>query len=232
MSDRTKKLFGIGCIGILISLIFMMLTKMVDVQAIGPEGSSVGSARLNGAVRDLIGHHSFWETLTDLLGYLAILICCFFGLIGLLQLIRERSLTRVDPRILLLGIFYIAVILIYVIFEIFPVNYRPILEDGKLEASFPSSHTMLTLCVMLSAVPVLKRIMKIETVTATASLALPVLAGLAVIGRLLSGVHWLTDIVGGILISAALLCFFYGGLEIADRLVRRHRKGRKHEQRK
>ena len=224
MNDKAKKYFIAGGIFALVSVAFMLLTMKVDVQAIGPEGSSVGFALLNGKIRDVTGYHSYWKTLTELIAALAILICCFFGFVGLLQLIRERSLAKVDPRILLLGGFYIAVILVYVIFEVFPVNYRPVLEDGALEASFPSSHTMLSLCVLLSAVPVLKRIMKNEILLQIAAIALPILAVLAVIGRLLSGVHWFTDIIGGILISAALLLLFMGGLELADRRVRRFRR--------
>ena len=231
MNDKAKRYFIAGGIGILVSLAFMLLTMKADVQAIGPEGSSVGLAMLNGKLRDVIGYHSYWKTLTDLIAAIAILICCFFGAIGLLQLIRERSLAKVDPRILLLGVFYIAVVLVYVIFEIFPVNYRPVLEEGALEASFPSSHTMLSLCVLLSAIPVLRRILKNEIALQIASIALPVLAVLAVIGRLLSGVHWFTDIIGGILISAALLLIFMGGLELADRRVRRYRRSVKKRRR-
>ena len=87
-------------------------------------------------------------TITDWLGLVPIAVCIGFGMLGLMQWIRRKSITKVDRDILLLGGYYILVILGYLIFEMIPINYRPILIEGAMEASYPSSTTLLVLSVM------------------------------------------------------------------------------------
>ena len=87
-------------------------------------------------------------TITDWLGLVPIFICLIFAGIGLAQLIQRKSLFRVDYDIIVLGIYYIIVIFGYLIFEMIPINYRPVLIDGFMEASYPSSTTLLVLSVM------------------------------------------------------------------------------------
>lgn len=190
-------------------ILFTLCVAAFDVKPIGPEGSEVGFSRINGFVFQLLGVNPLWYEITDLLGVVAILFACCFAGMGLCQLIRARSIRKVDRRILALGGFYGLVMVFYLIFEIVVINYRPILLDGQLEASYPSSHTMLVLCVVGSAAmmtralwPEKKRMHWCsDGVTA-------VLCTVTVFGRLLSGVHWLSDIVGAVLLSAALLGLF------------------------
>ncbi len=198
-------------LGLAVFIIFTILIKTVDVQPIGPEGSSVGFASLNGAVAKLLGFHELWYKLSGYIGYLALAVIALYGLMGLAQLIKRRSVAAVDRDILVLGCFYLAVGALYVLFNKLVINYRPVMLEEGLEASYPSSHTMLGLCVFLSAVrmesfghkggsPLYKK-------------ALLVLAALLLVTRLLSGAHWLTDIIGGAVLSCALLLFFDWGLE-------------------
>ena len=72
--------------------------------------------------------------ITDWLGLVAIFVCMIFAGIGFGQLVKRRSLLKVDYDILCLGIYYIIVIFCYLIFEMFPINYRPVLIDGFMEA--------------------------------------------------------------------------------------------------
>ena len=164
---------------------------LLDVQPIGPNGSSVGFAALNGAVHAALGVHWLLYALTDWLGLVPMGFVFGFAILGLMQLIRRRSLGKVDRDILALGGFYLVVLAAYLLFEKFAVNYRPVLIDGFLEASYPSSTTMLTLCVI-----------------PTAMLQLGIFTAFMVVGRLLSGVHWLTDIIGGALLSAGLVALY------------------------
>ena len=179
-----------------------------DVQPIGPQGSSVGFAQLNQYVHNLLGVHFDLYMITDWLGLVPLCVCVGFGILGLRQWIIRKKFAEVDRELLALGGFYIITIAVYVLFEIFVVNYRPVLIDGILEASFPSSTTMLTLCVMPSAIMqfnarIKNRILKQWGVGLTILFII-----FMVIGRLVSGVHWITDIIGGILLSAGLVTMY------------------------
>ena len=144
-------------------------------------------------------------TVTDWLGLIPVFVCLMFGGIGFVQLMQRKKLLKVDRDILLLGIYYLLVIFGYLVFEMIPINYRPTLIEGRLEASYPSSTTLLVLTVMSSAVIQLRRRV-IRSPLRNALIAFSMIfAALMVLGRLISGVHWLTDIIGGCLLSAALI---------------------------
>ena len=194
------------CFGLFLLLI--VLLKTVDVAAVGPEGTEIGLSKLNVAIHNMFGENLGWYKVTNILGYLAILIALGFVAIGGLQLIRRRSVLKVDKEILLLGCLYVVTVIFYVLFEKVIVNYRPILmPDGEgIEASFPSSHTMLSCVILGSGLQLVKKYAKkSKTVQLVLTVIFAVMLALIVAGRLLSGVHWFTDIVGGLLLSVALL---------------------------
>ena len=180
----------------------------VDVRAIGPQGSSVGFAGINGYVHNLTGVHFSLYNITDWLGLVPILVCMGFGILGLTQWIRRKSICKVDHDILILGGFYIITIAAYLLFESVVINYRPVLIGGILEASYPSSTTMLVMCVMPTAIMQLKSRIKNKAVCNIASVTIIAFIAFMVIGRLISGVHWFTDIVGGALLSAGLVMIY------------------------
>lgn len=188
-------------------IIYTLLVKFVDVKPIGPNGSKVGFATMNKWFMNIAKENHFFYKLSELLGYIILLLVLIYGCIGLYQLIKRKSLFKIDREIIVLGIFYVVVLAFYVLFDKVVINYRPVLIDGVLEPSYPSSHTMLALCVGLSSLIVSKSyfnkkyIDKINIVTC-------VLIGLIVAGRILSGVHWLSDIFGGVILSCALIGIF------------------------
>ena len=151
MEKKNKKRFVLGTSLIVAFVLWTVFVRLVDVQPIGPEGSSVGFATLNGFVHELTGVNWVLYTITDWLGLVPIAVALGFAILGLAQLIGRKSLWNVDHSILALGVFYIAVMAAYVFFEIVVINYRPTLIDGYLEASYPSSTTMLVMCVMPTA---------------------------------------------------------------------------------
>ena len=194
--------------------IFAMWTAMiatVDVQAIGPHGSSVGFAGLNGWIHGLTGVHMWLYTLTDWLSLIPLLFVLGFAILGLTQWICRKSLLKVDPNILALGGFYATVLGIYLFFEKCIVNYRPVLIEGRLEASYPSSTTVLVLCVMTTAAMELQNHIKNPRKRKWITRMIAIFTIFMVVGRFLSGVHWFTDIVGGILLSIGLV-MLYGAL--------------------
>ena len=107
---------------------------------------------------DKIGVNMMWYYITDWLGLIPIFIALVYALMGLVQLLKRRSLFKADKDIMVLGLFYIIVIFIYIFFEKVIVNYRPILIDDLLEASYPSSHTLMTLCLCGSSIIVNKKL--------------------------------------------------------------------------
>ncbi len=188
-------------------VIWTLLIKFVDVQAIGPENSLVGFATLNGAVQSKLGFNGFWYELTKLFGYFALIVAAGFACAGLIQLIKRKSIKKVDYNILALGVLYIVVVVLYVIFEKFPVNFRPLILEEGLEASYPSTHTFLILTLIGSAAQEIKNYMKNPKAALVLKLGAYLIMILASVGRLLSGVHWTTDIVGGLLLATVLLSF-------------------------
>ena len=191
-----------------LAILFTILVQVVDVQAIGPNGSLVGFATINQLVFDTLKTNDTLYHLTEWVGILPIFIALLYALVGFGELIKAKDLRKVDKNLLSLAVFYIVVIGVYVLFEIYEVNYRPILMDGVLEASYPSSHTMMAICICGSSLFISKRIFKAQFAKVLNLLSILVMIFL-VVGRLVSGVHWFTDILGGILISGALLMIFY-----------------------
>ena len=212
-----KKVVAAG-LCILLFLVLILLVKTVDVQAIGPEETSVGLAGINGAVHETTGVRMLWYKITNYLGILSILTAVCFACLGLYQLIRRRSLKKVDREILVLGGLYVVLAVVYVFFEFVVISERPIIMPGDehVEASFPSAHTLLSFVILGSAMIVLGKYVPNRRLCGLLQGVLGVLLFVSVFGRLLSGVHWFTDILGSIFLSAALLLLFAGVLDLAE----------------
>ena len=189
-------------------VLWTVLIHFVDVGAIGPQESSVGFATLNGYVHNLTGMNMFLYVITDWLGLVPIACVLGFAILGLVQWMKRRSLFKVDRSLLVLGVFYVVVMAVYGFFEIVVINYRPVLINGYLEASYPSSTTMLVMCVMPTAIMQLNTRIKKRLFRRCVALAISVFITFMVIGRLVSGVHWFTDIIGGALISTGLMLMY------------------------
>ena len=179
--------------------------RLIDVQAIGPQGSAVGFATLNSRVHRLTGVHMQLYILTDWLSLVPVAFGLGFAWLGLAQWIKRKSVLKVDRSILILGAFYLVTLAAYVFFERYVINYRPVLIEGYLEASYPSSTTLLVLCVMPTAMMQLRGRIKKYALRQAVTGAITSFTVFMVAGRLVSGVHWLTDIIGGILLSAGLV---------------------------
>ena len=188
--------------------VYTIIVLTVDVQPIGPNGTKVGLAGLNSGLQAL-GYNEIWYRISEFLGLISLAVAGGFALLGAWQLFKGRSLRAVDKGIWLLGGFYVLVIFYYVFFDKVVVNYRPVLTEGELEASYPSSHTMLALCVLFTAAHQFHfRLKKWPRLLFWGTIACWAVMVETVVCRLLSGVHWLTDIIGGILLSTALISLY------------------------
>ena len=188
--------------------VWTVLVITLDVRPVGPENSEVGLAAMNTAFHSLTGVHMRMYAVTDILSIIPLCFIAAFGLLGFVQLIRRRSLFKVDGDILVLGGFYLAVMAVFVLFEMLAVNYRPILINGRLEASYPSSTTLLVMCVMPTAVMQFNSRIKRTVLRRIVSTLLIAFTIFMVVGRLVCGVHWLSDIVGGALYSGGIVLVY------------------------
>ena len=212
MKENKKNTLFAGGIFLIVFILWTILVRTVDVKPIGPNRTCVGFAAWNGWFHELTGEHMELYMITDWLGLSPVFICMIFAGVGLKQWINRRKLFKVDYDILILGIYYVFVILCYLFFEMIPINYRPILIEGRMEVSYPSSTTLLVLCVMPTLIEQTMRRMKSKTLK-QAFMYVPVwFSACLVLGRLVSGVHWFTDIVGAIILSTGLFLIYKGAI--------------------
>ncbi|MBR6555818.1 MAG: phosphatase PAP2 family protein [Clostridia bacterium] len=196
---------------IVIPILFILWTvavRTIGRQPVGPLDSTIGLSRLNIRVHNAIGVHLFLYNLTDFLSLLPLGIMALNAVNGLMQWIRRKDLRKVDRTIIALGLLYAVLFTVFITFELFPVNFRPVLIEGKLEASYPSSTTMLALSVMILEVQKIRLTYRKTRARRVAEIGLLTFGMFMVIARILSGVHWITDIIGGLLICGSLAAWY------------------------
>lgn len=210
-----KKKFLIAEVSGALFLLLLVMVKTVDVKAIGPNGTAVGLSGVNRTVHEFFGVHMVWYHITDWLGIAAIIVAGIFAVFGLVQFIKRKSFFKVDSEILVLGGLYLLTIGLYVLFELIVINCRPIIMPGAAcpEASFPSSHTLMVCIIMGSAMMLIRKYVANGKLRVGFRAACILIIAITVIGRLLSGVHWLTDVAAGVLLSVSLVSFYSGILE-------------------
>lgn len=214
MKNRKQMLAGAALL--IAFTVWTVLIQSIDVQPVGVNGTAVGFAAVNTWFHQLTGVHMTVYTVTDWLGLVPIGICGIFGIVGLGQMIKRKNILKVDADILLLGIYYLVVIAAYLVFEMIPVNYRPVLLNGFMEASYPSSTTLLVLCVMPSLKFQMDRRCRNAALRNTVNTLAAAFSAFMVIGRLISGVHWCTDIIGSVLLGTGLYQLYQFSVGFAE----------------
>jgi len=198
-----------GCVMLTVFVLWTFLISFVDCGAIGPKDSEVGFSALNGFIHKLTGVNMTLYIFTDWLGLVPICITAGFGLLGLYQWIKRKSIFKVDYSIRILGVFYVVVFALFFLFEILVINYRPVLIEGVLESSYPSSTTLLVMCVMPTAYFQFKMRIRNIQIRNFVLIIIAVFSVFMIIGRIVAGVHWITDIIGGVLLSLGLVSLYY-----------------------
>ena len=189
--------------------------SLIDVKPAGPDETRIGLSTINLAIENLIcptapalsGGNLVWYYLSEVTGVIALLVAGLFAALGVLELVQRKSIRKVDKEILTLGALYLLTMLFYVIFEVIVINYRPVImpDEAAVEASFPSSHTMLAIVIFGSAIPMFHKYIRSERLQKILHIACLILLAVTICARLLSGVHWLTDILAGSFLALALL---------------------------
>ena len=216
MRENGKRYLKAGACLLAAFAVWTVLIRFIDVRPAGPYGTEIGLAAVNTWFHRLTGVHMGLYTVTDWLGLVPILICFCFGALGAVQLVTRKSLLRVDADIILLGVYYVLIIFLYLLFEMIPLNYRPVLIDGRLEPSYPSSTVLLVLSVM----PTLEFQTGRRTGRTVRTIASAFSAEFSLFmaaGRAVSGVHWFSDIIGSALLSAGMFTLYRYGVCLTDR---------------
>lgn len=204
MKAKMKRTLLISILFLLAFAIWTVLIQTVDVRPVGVNSTDIGFAYLNTWFHSFTGVDFMLYNITDWLGLIPLAVCMIFGILGFIQLIKRKSLFKVDADISILGVYYVIVILCYLVFEMIPINYRPVLINGLMEASYPSSTTLLVLSVMPTLIFQLKHKMKNIKLQRIVTVITLLFCVFMVVGRLISGVHWLSDIIGSVLLSAGV----------------------------
>lgn len=210
MKKTSIKFFIASSFLFVLFVVFTVLIKTVNTEAIGPNNSVVGFAALNQAVFEGLGQNSIWDVISDAFMIAALLIAACFAVIGFVQILKRKKLLLVDKEILALGILYVLIATFFVIFEFAAINFRPILQDGLLEASYPSTHALIVGCVFGSVMILADYITKNKYLKIGTYAFSSVVIALTIVARLLSGMHWLTDVVAAVILTSALLVLFAG----------------------
>ncbi|MBP5159413.1 MAG: phosphatase PAP2 family protein [Lachnospiraceae bacterium] len=208
MSDNVKKSYIITGAWFIGFMLFTLLVMFVDVKAVGPEGTGVGFSAVNKAIADAFPYRAAFYKISKYAGYLTIAIAACFAAYGVLMAVVRKSLKKVDRDIYVLAGLYVLVVIFYVLFDKVVINYRPVLEDGAIEASYPSTHTMLAICILMSAATEIGIRVKENRLRLAIKACLYLLMVIVILARFFSGVHWLTDFVGAALLSIALVRLF------------------------
>jgi len=208
MKKKGKRWLFLGILFMVAFIIWTLLIQKVDIQPLGVNGTNIGFSKINCWFHQLTGVHMEIYYITDWLGFIPIFICMIFGGVGIVQLMKRKKLLKVDCDIIFVGIYYVIVMFCYLIFERRPINYRPLLIEGFMEASYPSSTTLLVLCVMPTLVEQVDRRLNGVILKVIIKVFVICFSVFMVFGRLISGVHWLTDIIGAIMLSFGLFCIY------------------------
>ncbi len=217
MKNLNKKLIYAG-VCILIAILFTVLVSVCDRAIVSPHGVdvTVGFSHINNSISSIFGYNQMWYKVTGLIGYSAVALVAVVALFGLLQLIVRKGLFKVDAEIFALGITYVLMFVLYIAFDKIAINCRPMIlpDETALEPSYPSSHTMLACTVFGSIYLASRKYCKKTNIRIIVQSVCMIICMVAAVGRLFSGVHWFTDVLGSIFISCALLSVYHVLLEV------------------
>ena len=192
-------------------IVFTILVKTVDVHYISGVGY-LGFYNVNMSIYQSVielGKTGTFDKLTDIGLYLSFAVVLVFAVIGLVQLIKRKSLKKVDPIIYVLLATYVISVAFYFIFEIVKINASPLSTPEKIKASYPSSHILFFSVFLSTGVIALFHYLNANKIIKLCSYVLVAIVCLMFsISRLYSGQHYLTDVIGSVLLSLLIISLF------------------------
>ena len=116
MTNKTaKKNLSAGLVLITAFVLWTVMVTTINVQPLGINGTDIGFSTINLWFHKLTGTNMALYTITDWLGLVPVFCCFIFGFTGFVQLVKRKSLAKVDCDIIILGIYYVAVIFLYLL---------------------------------------------------------------------------------------------------------------------
>ena len=157
-----------------------------------------------------------WELITNIILLTSFAIFTVFGILGLCQWHKSKSLKKVDKELLLAIIPFSLMLVTYVIFDkFFILNTRP---NGSGEPSFPSTHTMVVATIFFITAIILPKYIKSKTACAILDSMMLILLILVCVGRVLANMHWVSDVIGGLIFAVIFTTIYY-------LIIRRYKNG-------
>ena len=236
IQGKARKDLILAAVLLALFLLFTVVVSTVNVasvpvKVVAADGSwtageeiRIGLSGVNVPVSDQLGYRAGAYKVSKYLGYLSILTAVAFVAWFICEAVKRRSAAKADRRLIALMILFALTAAAYLLFEVLKLNYRPVVLDEGLEASYPSTHTLLAVAVMGGAARTLTALRKGPSRLCACALCL--IGAVIVICRCLAGVHWLTDILGGLLLGAALLALHAGLLAMRPADAPAKRKAR------
>jgi undecaprenyl-diphosphatase len=157
-----------------------------------------------------------WKLISDVILISAFAVFAVFAILALCQLIKRRSLKKVDKQLLWAILPFALMAIAYVVFDKFIVlNTRP---NGSGEPSFPSTHVMVVATIFLVVASILPKYIKSKSACVVLDLMMLLLLFLVCAGRVFSKMHWISDVLGGLGFAAIFAGIYY-------LIIRRYKNG-------
>ena len=192
---------------IILAVAFTIAVDKIDTTLVW--GKEIGFSNLNIAVHRLLQTSETLDLISDITMIFSALLLGGFVFMGTYQIISGKGIKAVDKEILISGAVFVLTALTYLIFEKVVINFRPVLEDGFLEASYPSTHVLLSTVINILAIDYIVNKIKNRKIMLPVVIFVVVITVVGFGARVLSGMHWATDIVGALLFAGALIMIYY-----------------------
>lgn len=197
------------------AVVLTMAVGMIDVKVVSGTGAEVGFATLNQAIWDFFGVNETWDGMTDILMWIMVITAVVAGGWGLMRWAKdEKDSARIGKGVVgFAGAGALMVAVHWFFDNIWVVNYRPVLVDGMKAVSFPSAHTLVAVVLGISTAMMLCQLVKNRTARVVINTLLPTLMVWIMVGRIMAGAHWVTDVAGSLCYGMTIVSAYQWWME-------------------
>lgn len=148
-----------------------------------------------------------WYKISDIILLASIAAIVVFAILGLCQWVNRKSLKKVDKPLIAMFLPLIAISITYFVFDKFLIwNTRP---NGSGEPSFPSTHVMVVATIFLCIAIILPRYIRSKFAYILLDAMMLILLTLVCVGRVVSNMHWISDVIGGLIFAGIFATIYY-----------------------